>query len=680
MLKPVCLFRVALLGIALLLIFLSPGPSAAQATSPFFYYFEGARIPLTLNPALIAVRFQPDVSESARRTVTEDTGDITNFDARVEEPPLSLSLLPVRAGHNPLAAIQKFEQRAEVRAAGRVFQFDDGSHYVETEEFVARFKPWISSVAIAMFNLANGVQLVRGQEFSIRVLILRPLPGNPRSALDLANTYVQSGWVEFAEPNFVIVQPRKQLPTFEAPKSPITPNDPNFPWQWSLQNTGQFLGSKPGADINAPAAWGVTTGSSQINIAIIDEGVDSTHPDLQGKVLSGINETIQPPDTRTMPSGRDNHGTATAGIAAANTNNGQGIAGVCWMCRILPVKVAFEDANGNWVTTTARLSAGIDWAWQNGADVLSNSWTMSGPSDDVKTSIINARFGGRGGYGSTLVFAAGNSNSSTITFPANLNKYVIAVGASNWCDQRKTPTNNACNNNDTSWGSNYGGVLDIVAPGEAIYTTCSGGNCANTLYTWFYGTSASTPMVAGVVGLLYSLNSRLQPQDVQSVLEQGAIDLPPSGKDLQSGYGRVDAYRAIAALWDIGITVSDNNSLAHPGDMVQYKMVYSNTGRTAMSGAQIKVTLPSGLNFVSSNPTFTSLGGGVYQLGVGNMPQFGSGTATLNAQVQPGTEGQTLTVNVQIAGASPELNVSNNTANDSIGVAARYIFLPLITR
>jgi thermitase len=677
MLKTLKLFCLVVIGMAALLLLLSPEPSAAQTTSPFFYYFQGTRIPLKLNPARIAVRFKSDVDEPTRRSVSDDTGDIQSYDARLEEQPLSLSLLPVRVGHDALGAIQKLKQRAEVQVAGRVFQFDDGAQYAETDEFIARFKPGLSPVAIAMFNLANGVQLARAQEFSKRVLLLRPLPGNSHSALDLANTYVESGWVEFAEPNFVIIQPgTRQVPFAPAPKSPITPNDPGFPLQWSLQNTGQFQGSGPGADINAPAAWGVTTGANQIKIAIIDEGVDSTNLDLQGKVLTGINVTVFPNNTNTSPNLNNNHGTAVAGIAAANSNNGQGIAGVCWMCQILPVKVAFEDANGNWVTTTAQLAAGIGWAWQNGADVLSNSWTMSAASDDVKTSIVEAYLGGRNGYGSTLVFAAGNNNSSTITFPANLNKYVIAVGASNWCDQRKTPTNNSCNFNDSSWGSNYGGVLDVIAPGEAILTTCNGSNC----YAYFSGTSASTPMVAGVVGLLYSLSPNLQPQDVQNVLQQGAIDLPPPGKDFQSGYGRVDAYRAITALYDVGIGVSDNNALPEPGDPVKYTLAFSNTGRTAMGGTQIQVTLPPGLNYVGSNPAFTPLGGGVYQRSVGTLQQFANGTATLTAQVQPGTKGQTLTVNVQISGAFPELNMSNNTASDSIGVVATNIFLPFIAR
>jgi uncharacterized repeat protein (TIGR01451 family) len=265
-----------------------------------------------------------------------------------------------------------------------------------------------------------------------------------------------------------------------------------------------------------------------------------------------------------------------------------------------------------------------------------------------------------------------------VPFPADLSNYVISVGASNWCDQRKTPLNDAangpCNFNDP-WGSNYGSSLDLLAPGEAIMTTCNGAGCTG----YFSGTSASAPLVAGVVGLLYSLNPNLTPEDVQNALQAGAKDLPPAGRDTQSGYGRVDAYGAIAALYDVGIELSDNNALPHVGDSVQYSVTYSNGGMTAMAGNVLQVTLPTGLNYVSSSPVFTSAGGGVYQLSAGTLARFASKTATLTARVLPGSEGQSLTTTAGIAGTFPELNTANNTASDTIVVPGRDLYLPFIT-
>lgn len=680
-----------ILALSALLLFLGQAPLAAQSGSPFFYYYDGVQIPLTLNPASIVVRFNPQATDSVRRSVVDGTGDLGVYQARVDEQPLSLSFLPVNPGHDPLSAIGKLNQRSEVQTAGRVFQFQDGSQFAETEEFVVRFKKGLSAPEIEAFNLANTVELVRSQEFSDRVLILRAASGNKRSALDLANAYARSGLVEFAEPNFVLVQPVDHLsPATLAPKAPATPNDPDFTSQWSLRNTGQYPGASPGADINAVPAWGVTTGSSSIEIAIIDEGVDSTQPDLGGgKVLGGYCSI--PGCSTIQPNAGDKHGTAVAEIAAATANNGFGISGVCPACRILPVRVAFEDTSHNWVTTVSQLSAGIDWAWSNGADVLSNSWTMIAPSNDVANSIANARFGGRirGGvtYGSTIVFSTGNQNKNnvntgtctntggnTVSFPACLN-FVVAVGASNWCDQRKTMTNDLCNDQNASWGSNFGNALDVLAPGEAILT-CDGGSC----FSFFSGTSASAPMVAGIVGLLYSLNPNLQPQDVQNALQVGAKDLPPAGFDIQTGYGRVDAYRSIASLYNLGITMVGNNPLVHPGDQVQFALTYSNNGKTAMGGTVVQVSLPPGLSFVNSNPVFTPSGGGIYQFNAGTLQKSTNGSATLTAQAQPGTEGAALAVTAQIAGAFPELNMSDNTSRVTVGVISTNLFLPFMIR
>lgn len=682
MLKFIRAISIPLIGFAALLIFLVPGPLAAQANSPFFYYYEGRRVPLTLDSSQILVRFKPGVSDTARRAVTSATQGIQSYDARVDEVPLSLSILPITPGADPLLAIENLKQHPEVQSAGRIFRFSDGGHYGETDEFIVRFKPSLPSMAIAMFNLANGVQVAREQPFSKGVLILRPMLGNLRPALDLANSYSESGNVDYAEPNFVVMEPRlPEMSLSAVAQSPVVPNDPDFSLQWSLQNTGLFQGSQPGADISAPTAWGLTTGGSQIKIAIIDEGVDATNQDLAGKVLTGYSALDG--SSNTQPNPNDYHGTAVAGIAVANTNDAFGIAGVCWQCRILPVRVAYEDANHNWVTTPQQLATGIDWAWQNGADVLSNSWTMSAPSSNVTDAIVNARFGGRANYGtgSTVVFAAGNDDSGTIPFPASLNNYVIAVGASNWCDQRKTKSSNDCNHGDTSWGSNYGSLLDILAPGMLILTTCNGSSCnADLTHTYFSGTSASAPMVAGVIGLLYSLNPNLQPQDVQNALQSGAHDLPPAGRDNQSGFGRLDAYGALTALYDLQVSLRDNNHLAHAGDSVQFTANYGNIGLTAMSGTSLKITLPAGLTYITSNPTFTPAGGGVYQLSLGSVPRFATGSASITATVQPGTEGQALIVSAQIGGAFPQLNSSDDTAADTIGVISENLFLPFITR
>jgi thermitase len=666
---------------ALLLILRLPPSLLAQSGAERFYYYQGTRIPLNVNPRLVAVRFVMGTPLETQRRLTEGAGDIENFDTRVESPVGGVVFLPVRAGSHALGVVARLNTQPGIAFASPVY--DAGEiQLAETDEFLARFHANLSSTDIAAINQAQGVSIARPLAFSDRVLVLKPNAGNPRTARELANAYVEAGVVDFAEPNFILREttPRDLVPQ-KAELTPVVPNDSNFGLQWGLQNTRQFFGAVAGADINAVNAWGVTQGASSIKIAVIDEGVDASHPELASKVLTGYNSLDG--TSNTTPKIGNYHGTAVAGVAAANSNNASGIAGTCWFCQILPVKVAERDANGNWTATPASLASGINWAWQNGADVLNNSWTMSAPSDVVLNAIVAARFSGRGNKGSTIIFASGNDNASSVSYPASLNSYVIAVGASNWCDQRKTPTNNACNNNDTSWGSNYGGALDLVAPGEAIYTTCNGTQACivandGNQYIYLSGTSLAAPFVSGTVGLLYSLNPNLTPDKVQQILQGGAKDIGAPGKDNETGYGRLDAYRAIAQLYNLNIHVTDNRTLASPGDTLAYTISYANTGTTAMGSTVITVTVPAYTTYVSSAPSFSAQGGGIYALNLGTLPSNATGSATFRVKLQSAAAGQKIIFNTSIGGAFPESTMNDNAASDTTFGILSQIYLPFI--
>src|SRR5581483_7163686 len=538
---------------------------------------------------LIAVRFDANTTRDAKRNLVNRLGDVENFDSGVVSPVGDLVFLPLRVGRDALAAEARLKANAGVQFASAVYDFGS-AQLAETDEFLVRFKANLLDAQIAALNQAHNVSVVREQPFSDRVLVLKPNGGNPRSARELANAYVEEGIVDFAEPNFVIrvaeppvsaIQPQLAIET--------TPNDVDFAKQWGLQNTRQFQGAQLGADIKAADAWHVTQGSTAIKIAVIDEGVTASHTEFAGKVLTGYNALNG--SSNTAPKANDYHSTAVAGVAAANSNNSSGISGVCWFCQILPVKVAERDSQGNWTATSASLSSGIDWSWQHGADVLNNSWTMTAFSDSVLTAIVNARTVGRNNKGSTIIFATGNENKNVVPFPASLNSYVVAVGASNWCDARKTPSNDLCNNRETTWGSNYGSALDLVAPGLAIFTTCNGNACTNGTYGYLSGTSLAAPFVSGTVGLLYSLNPNLTPNQVQQALQTGAKDIGVAGKDTETGYGRLDAFRAIAAVYNLKISVTDNRTLVRPGETLSYTISYANNGMTAVGTTKINVTV-----------------------------------------------------------------------------------------
>ncbi len=668
---------------AFTLLVLSATPLSAQSGAERFYYFQGARVPLTVNPRLVAVRFDPGTTTETQKQLIESAGALENFDTRTDSPAGNLVFIPVRAGQNSIATAERLSTQPGVQFASPVY--DVGTmQLAETDEFLARFKTDLTASDIAAFNQLNGVTQASALPFSDRVWILKPDASNPRSAREMANAYVEAGVVEFAEPNFVLRETAPRELTPQAVRLPeLAPNDTAFQnhWQWGLQNTGIFQSAVVGADINAVNAWNSTQGASNIVIAVIDEGVDASHPDLAGKVLAGRNTLFNNSDT--TPKIGDVHGTAVAGVAAANSNNALGVTGVCWYCKILPVKVAERDTSGNWTATFASLASGIDWAWQNGADVLNNSWTMSGgdPSGTVLQAILNARTAGRNNKGSTILFASGNENNSTVSYPGSLNSYVIAVGASNWCDQRKTPVNDACNNNNVRWGSNYGSALDLVAPGEAIYSTCNVGQCSgNSSYAYFSGTSFAAPFVSGVVGLLYSLNPNLTPTQVQQMLQNGAKDLGAVGRDNETGYGRLDAYKSIAQLYNLNLSVTDNRTLARAGESLVYTLSYANTGSTAMGSTVLTVTLPAHTTYLNSSPAFSAQGGGVYKLNLGTLAGNATGSATFRVQVQPSAAGQKIILNTNIAGAFPESNTADNAAGDTtLGIQSQ-IYLPLILR
>lgn len=662
--------------LAFLTITLSHQSLDAQSSSNRYYYFQTQRIALQVNPKLVAVRFDASLSRAAKQRLADATGEVETFDTSAESSVGELTFLSLREGRSALTAVARFNAQPGVQFASPVYDADS-QHFAETDEFLARMAKQLSAAESETIHRANNVSIARLLPNSDGVLVLKPNAGNPHSARELANAYVESGAAEFAEPNFVVRETRSRAPRVNVPNAPeLAPNDANFGLQWSLKNTRQFQGSINGADINVTNAWDVTQGAGGVKIAVIDEGVVATHSDLAGKVLTGYNALNG--SSNTTPKTNDHHGTGIAGVIAANSNNGAGIAGVCWFCQVLPIKVAETDSQGNWVTTTAALASGIDWAWQNGADVLNNSWTMNAPSDSVQLAIINARFSGRGGKGSTIVFASGNQNASSVPFPASLNSYVIAVGATNWCDERKMPYNTPCNNNNPSWGSNYGSALDLVAPGEAIYTTCNGNQCTNGAYTYTSGTSLATPLVAGAAALLYTLNSNLTPDQVQAALQNGAKDIGAPGRDDETGYGRLDAYRALASMFNLKLKVNNSKKFVRPNEIVEYTLKYSNPGSAAMANTQIFVPLPTHTAYVSSTPAFVPHNSTVYRLDVGTLASNATGTATFRVQMLPSAAGNLITFTATISGAYPEFNTNDNTGRNTTRGIKRDVWLPLL--
>lgn len=316
----------------------------------------------------------------------------------------------------------------------------------------------------------------------------------PEPAADqVAAALMKTGLFTFVEPDFVA----------HGAATAVVPNDPDYSSQWHL------------ATIQAPYAWGVTTGVSGAPIAVIDSGADGTHPDLSSKLVAGWNFV-----TGTSTTADDyGHGTAVAGTAAAATNNATGVAGVSWLNPIMPLLVL--DSTGS--ASYSNIASAITYAADHGARVINISLGGSSASSTLQSAVNYAW-----NKGSVVFAAAMNNSTSTPYYPAACT-YVVAVSATE--------------PNDTLASfSDFGSYIDLSAPGDNILTTMNGGG-----YGYWYGTSFSSPIAAATAALVLSLRPGLSASSLVTLLEQNSDDLGTPGWDQYFGYGRVNAYKAVLA-------------------------------------------------------------------------------------------------------------------------------------
>lgn len=410
---------------------------------------------------------------------------------------------------------------------------------------------------------------------------------------DIINSLANDSRIDFIEPNFTILNAFNTV-------------DPFYASQWSIKNEG-YLGGTVDADMDVEEAWQYSIGTG-IKVAVLDTGVDLTHPDLQANLLPGydaVNNTAGGGYVDTSF-----HGTATAGIIGAVGNNNIGTVGIAYGAKIIPIRIGSEVVGIN----NNDCANGINWAWQNGADILSNSWGGGSPSSAITNAINNAVTNGRSGKGCVVLFSSGNCNIG-VSYPASLSN-VIAVGASNQCDQRKSP--NSCDGeawsmqNCSVGGSNYGVNLDIVAPGVKIYTTDASGSAGYSIddYTsTFNGTSAACPNAAGVMALILSLKPSLTYTEARQILESstdkvasysytsGVSGQPNGSWNNEVGYGRVNALKAVKLVYPYKL--SGSTSLCTiPGPIASVSIT-----PTPPAGTIINWSVSSNLNFHPASPT-----------------------------------------------------------------------------
>ncbi len=341
----------------------------------------------------------------------------------------------------------------------------------------------------------------------------------------------------------------------------LIPNDPQYTNQWHYHGTW---------GINAPAAWDITTGSSSVVVAVIDTGI-TNHADLSGQTVPGY-DFIHDIAVANDGNGRDSdpsdpgdwitssecypgspsdpsswHGTQTAGTIGAIGNNGLGVTGISWGSKILPVRVLGKCGGyDSDIVDSVRWSAGLAVVDvpnnANPAKVLNLSLGGSGSCSATWQNAVNEVISA----GAVMVVSAGNSNADAMNFtPASCNS-VITVAATDRGGNR-------------AYYSNYGGGVEISAPGGETYPTTSEGvlstlNTGSTspvadTYAYYQGTSMSAPHVAGIVSLMFSVNPSLTPAQVLNILQTTAKTFPGGSTCNTSicGSGIVDAYAAVVA-------------------------------------------------------------------------------------------------------------------------------------
>jgi YD repeat-containing protein len=384
-------------------------------------------------------------------------------------------------------------------------------------EILVRFRSGVSQRDQETIMVTQGVQKrkqLQGDSGFERVELKRG-----RDARTAVLELLQDPQVEFAEPNFLIS------------KDDLSPNDPQLNEQWALRNTGQN-GGQYGSDINAGKAWETTTGSRETVVAVIDSGIDFTHPDLQNNQWTNL----IPSPTGDLHGwdyvagsaeikDEQGHGTAVAGIIAAEGNNSLGITGVMWRASLMSLRVLDNTGTGD----IASAIEAMDYAVTHGAQVINLSWGTAGESLALKDAIQRAIK-----RNVVVVCSAGNGSKDLVLspyYPASFKlKDMIAVAGSDQFDQLASWSN---------WGAEN---ITVAAPGTEVLTTRMGGDYWNVS-----GTSAAAPLVSGIAGLLKTVRRSANAQVISRAISDGARATTSLSGKVSSG-GVASAAGALARV------------------------------------------------------------------------------------------------------------------------------------
>lgn len=385
------------------------------------------------------------------------------------------------------APLQKIDNSSiakqnNIRPGTILYKFKDDAHPRDLKKFNA------------LVNKTNLLSQKEIKGLNVSIVKIKGILGVEQS---FAKKLEATGAVVFAEADAMV-------------EHSATPNDPGYYDQWHHQTIG------------SAQAWDISTGSNAVKVCVLDTGVDTDHPDLVSNLmLPGYNSRLS---TSGNVEDVHGHGTGTAGVIAAQGNNGMGVSGVNWDTQILPVQINISNTNSS--AYISDMAKGIEWCADNGAQIANLSY------GGIQYQTINQAAIYLRSKGGLLFMSSGNSGAyhDSVTFPDYTS--FIAVGATNSSDVKSS-------------FSEYGPYVDLVAGGESILTTYLAGQ-----YVYYGGTSFSSPMAAGVGALLLSINPNLTPSELEAYLFSTAKDLGVVGEDDSYGHGRVDLGLAATTVYN----------------------------------------------------------------------------------------------------------------------------------
>ena len=529
-----------------------------NAQNNHYYYYKGEKIPLILDKKHLSINvFQGSQTEN----ILKDP----SFKAIKKDIYLNIAtkekhLKPFKLEYQTAPTDDEFRQKLieltsqkSVRNTSLFFKINDSLFIGTSNIFYVKLKHINDYPILQKIANEKNVEILDQNLYMPLWYKLRLKPYAIKPSVVVSNEFFETGLFANIDPAFMFNFSNKNITDIDSNEffvtrratenrasssSAICANDTDFGLLWGLKNR-----SNSTIDINVCDAWRITEGDG-INVAILDQEIYRDHPDLAPN-MSPLSFSAEPgnPEMYTYA----NHGTFVAGVIGAVRNNNLDVVGVAPKSKLMGVSHSLIS----WAYSSEYFANGINWAWQNGADIINNSWGDQGGryynsfhSALLEDAIINALTEGRNGKGSVVIFAAGN-NSGYIDYPASFNDDLIAVGSVMSTGLRNSH-------------AGYGNDLDVVAPGDGIVSTTfhEGATAGIGGTTTGSGTSFATPYVSGIAALILSIDSSLSGKEVNDIIEQtaqkvGGYDYSihenrPNGPwNNEMGYGLVDAYAAV---------------------------------------------------------------------------------------------------------------------------------------